>query len=334
MRITSKPASCDAAIAGCSVAWSKDGGVQLIEGSNGTVYKWQRWTGSYAGTAHCTPAPDSDGDGYGDSDDAFPNDPGENSDSDGDGIGDNSDFAPNDPSNGKDGSAPPPPPPPPGTCGGAGQPPCTPPGDESDNVSSGGRDCESEPRSSGDGIAAQIAFQTWKTRCEAEAVRAKLGELNSKAAAGNGYLADIAGKLGQPGGVSVGIYGGGGTDMDATNGKLDTIIQKLTDFFGIGDNTAESLGGSPPAGEAADVDGLFQTEDYNDILAGGGDSSGFGFMNAVCPLLDLPVYEFRGEPVDAPWESICTALQILAGMILLAGHVQWAYIVAGIGNRG
>ncbi len=44
------------------------------------------------------PEPDSDGDGVGDSLDAFPNDPNETTDTDGDGVGDNSDAFPNNPS--------------------------------------------------------------------------------------------------------------------------------------------------------------------------------------------------------------------------------------------
>ena len=39
---------------------------------------------------------DTDGDGYSDQNDAFPNDPNEWEDTDGDGVGDNSDWAPND----------------------------------------------------------------------------------------------------------------------------------------------------------------------------------------------------------------------------------------------
>jgi hypothetical protein len=45
---------------------------------------------------------DSDGDGYKDNDDAFPDDPTEWSDLDGDGVGDNSDFNPYDSSETKD----------------------------------------------------------------------------------------------------------------------------------------------------------------------------------------------------------------------------------------
>ena len=45
---------------------------------------------------------DSDNDGVGDNADEFPNDPSETSDSDGDGVGDNSDWAPNDPTESAD----------------------------------------------------------------------------------------------------------------------------------------------------------------------------------------------------------------------------------------
>ena len=49
-----------------------------------------------------TPAPDSDGDGVPDDEDAFPNDPNETVDSDGDGVGDNGDAFPNDPNESTD----------------------------------------------------------------------------------------------------------------------------------------------------------------------------------------------------------------------------------------
>jgi hypothetical protein len=119
------------------------------------------------------PIIDTDGDGTPDVDDAFPNDSGETTDSDGDGIGDNADVAPNDPNNGQDGSQPPAPPPDPGDCGGAGQPPCERPGDESDNVSTGGGTCDAPPACSGDGIQCNQLFQQWKMRCAAEGLLAQ-----------------------------------------------------------------------------------------------------------------------------------------------------------------
>ena len=72
-------------------------------------------------------------------------------DSDGDGVPNDRDTAPNDPLNGKDTT-----------------------GTESDNVSSGGGSCSSPPVSAGDGIAAQIAYQTWATRCAVEALKAQV----------------------------------------------------------------------------------------------------------------------------------------------------------------
>lgn len=110
------------------------------------------------------PPADGDHDGHSDANDAFPSDPGEWSDGDGDGVGDNGDFAPNDPSNGGDGSGTPPP-----DNDGDGEPDYPGPGNESDNVSTGGGSCDNPPQSSGDGILAQIAYQTWATRCAVEA---------------------------------------------------------------------------------------------------------------------------------------------------------------------
>lgn len=98
------------------------------------------------------PQPDGDGDGVIDSEDAFPNDPNEWADSDGDGIGDNADIAPNDPTNGGD----------------DGQ------GHEGDNEASGGGTCDQPPACKGDGIGCNTNFQTWKTRCAAEGLGAKV----------------------------------------------------------------------------------------------------------------------------------------------------------------
>ena len=83
-------------------------------------------------------------------------------DSDGDGVPNDRDTAPNDPLNGKDTT-----------------------GTESDNVSSGGGSCASPPVSSGDGIASQIAYQTWATRCAVEALKAQVVANNASGGALN-----------------------------------------------------------------------------------------------------------------------------------------------------
>ena len=68
----------------------------LASGNNGDI--WARTVIVISEIADV----DTDGDGFTDSEDAFPNDPNEWADSDGDGIGDNSDWAPNDPTESAD----------------------------------------------------------------------------------------------------------------------------------------------------------------------------------------------------------------------------------------
>lgn len=91
--------------------------------------------------------PDSDGDGTSDGNDSAPNNPGQGGGGDENGEG-----------QAEDGS---------GTCGGDGQPACGSPGTGSGNgnTSGGGHDCNTPPSSTGDAILAQIAYQTWATRC-------------------------------------------------------------------------------------------------------------------------------------------------------------------------
>lgn len=83
-------------------------------------------------------------------------------DSDGDGTSDGNDPAPHNPGIGGQGDDGPSPTDDGGLCGRPGQPEC---GPASPNRSGGGGDCSTPPTSEGDAILAQIAYQTWATRC-------------------------------------------------------------------------------------------------------------------------------------------------------------------------
>lgn len=92
------------------------------------------------------------------------------SDSDGDGTSDGFDSSPNNPGSGGGGGADGESQPEDGQCGRPGQPECGTPGSGSGNgnTSGGGGSCSSPPSSTGDPILAQIAYQTWATRCAVE----------------------------------------------------------------------------------------------------------------------------------------------------------------------
>lgn len=92
------------------------------------------------------PEDDADNDGTPDDEDAFPNDPSEDTDTDGDGVGDNADTAPEDETNGDDDGS----------------------GDETDNSAAGGGTCAAPPSCTGDGIACASLHQQWQTRCAIE----------------------------------------------------------------------------------------------------------------------------------------------------------------------
>lgn len=109
-------------------------------------------------------------------------------DSDGDGTSDDFDSAPNNP--GRGGSGPDgEPTQEDGDCGGIGQPECGAPGAGSGNgnTSGGGGDCNTPPSSTGDPILAQIAFQTWATRCAVEGI-ANAGPGSGSGDGGEGAL--------------------------------------------------------------------------------------------------------------------------------------------------
>lgn len=234
-------------------------------------------TTTSGGIVVCRPT-DTDEDGIPDNQDDFPNDPDETVDSDEDGIGDNADHKPDDPTDGKDEDE-------------EG-------GDEGDNVSHGGGNCATRPESSGDGILAQIAYQTWATRCAIERAQATDGSLK---VSGNGT------------GGAIAVAGGGGTDL------------------GMGDATAEDLGNPGNGGEHPGVDSLFEDSDLSATIAAGPSETGLG-LSRTCPLLVLPNLELSFGSVTMPWANMCSWLDMLAGLIVLAGTIQWAFILGKIGT--
>lgn len=148
---------------GCAYSCSGMSMLVTIDGQLLTVCagQWQTSGGATCSAGEpppLTPVVDTDGDGISDENDLSPNNPGES----GDGSGQDVSRA----------------------CGGPGQPECLPDGSNEGsgrgNTSGGGGDCNTPPRSSGDAILAQIAFQTWATRC------AVLGTANQGSGTGTG----------------------------------------------------------------------------------------------------------------------------------------------------
>lgn len=115
-----------------------------VDGSVSNV--WSASGATCTTTDNPAPRVDTDGDGTPDDEDAFPNDPNEDTDTDGDGVGDNTDPNPTDPTDGADDGS----------------------GDESDNIASGGGTCAAAPTCSGDGIQCAQLYQQWRIRCASE----------------------------------------------------------------------------------------------------------------------------------------------------------------------
>lgn len=198
---------------GCAYSCSGFSMLVTIDGQLRTVCAGP-WTTS--GTATCSvgelPAPidavtDSDGDGTSDEYDLSPNNPGES----GDGSGQDVSRA----------------------CGGPGQPECLPDGSNEGsgrgNTSGGGGDCNTPPRSSGDAILAQIAFQTWATRCAIE------GTANSGAGTGSGSGDGGEGVLDQLRAEAAGLDQSlGDGDAEAAWIEGPTMLDLDTGGLGIG----------------------------------------------------------------------------------------------------
>lgn len=205
-------------------------------------------------------------------------------DADGDGIPNDTDSAPSDPSNGEDTTS-----------------------DESDNTSTGGGSCLSPPQSSGEPITAQIAFQTWATRCAVEALPGKLN------ISGTGtYDAAMAASAASTASSSSSTA----ANTAAANSKLDGI-KTGTDNL-IGANSFGDVEAGIP-GEGVGPEDAFGDPTSDTGISDGFDDSGFLSAPRECP--DLPTLEINGGEIDldAKFENFCTFMEIGGMFVYLFG---------------
>lgn len=255
------------------------------------------WTPSGAtcstDTEQTTPPPDSDDDGVSDANDDFPTNPNETNDNDGDGTGDNADVDDDDATNDDDDGT----------------------GNETDNAASGGGDCVAAPQCTGDGIQCNQLYQQWKMRCNLEGNKISEGGscVAPYACSGDPVL---CAQLNEARLARCSLER---DDVGAGTGPDYSLPDKAV---GTGDD------GTDPH---PDVDGLFESETLANLVEEGGDDTGFGLPRS-CPMATWPTLTFRGSAVTMPWGNVCDALQIIAALMLIAGHIQWAYIVGRIGS--
>lgn len=175
------------------------------------------------------------------------------------------------------------------------------------NESGGGATCVDPPISTGDPILAQIATQTWKTRCAIEGRKVEGGEcLNGAPVAFNCSGDQIACKQAL-------------LQMQAKcrDEKNDANGDGINDGLQI---EADSLDANE--GEGADEGDVFKDEGDGDD-GGGFDLSGFGYGSA-CP--EPP--EFYGVPLD--WAAMCNIFQLVGGMVVAMGMWHGFQIVSGV----
>lgn len=268
-----KPDACRASDA-CSVTWTQSGAPYGVVGSDGVLRMYQQWAGVVAAGAHCTFVADSDGDGWSDNEDAFPNDPGEHFDGDNDGIGDTGDDPdPTDPTNNEDDGT----------------------GDETDNTSVGGGNCETPPESDGDAIAAQIAYQTWATRCEVAKLTAQ-----------------------QQGNNGEGPGGGSNIETNALLDGIDTWLESIAQW--IDPSQAPTDDGDPGAtGESA-----WGTEDGDPSF----DTSGLG-LTRTCP--EPPTITLAGMTATIDTSALCDLGSVVAALVYMMTLAHCAWIFADRG---
>lgn len=233
---------------------------------------------------------DEDGDGIPNNTDTTPMQPGTTTtDTDGDGVPDSEDIAPNDPTNGDGTTA-----------------------SKADNVSTGGGSCDAPPVSTGDQIAAQIAYQTWATRCAVE------------------RLKNVTVAQGESGGTTgSGLTTGQASDLAAVksntaagNGKLDSIIgntgatASAVAALQLEDTSTPGAGrgddGQPASGAAA---GHGEETEYG---AGGLDQTGMG-LGSTCPV--MPAIDVGGYTITPDTGLMCDFLTACGALVFLFASI-------------
>ena len=252
---------------------------------------------------------DTDSDGVADSFDAFPTDPTENADSDSDGVGNNNDIADDSATNGKDAGT----------------------GNETDNTSTQGGTCNNQPVSTGDAITAQIAYQTWATRCATEK---SLDELKKQTATVTGDISNCAAAFSCVGNNAqcATAYASRVTicpNQAATINKLEEIRQAIA---------AQGVNTGGTSSIQFDATGLSQSLGTEGLTGNGTTNSettleefdSSGFLGGVGQCLQLPTLTVMGTTIDiGSFPHICEFFQAGAALILLAGAVSAFKVLAG-----
>jgi hypothetical protein len=228
-------------------------------------------------------------------------------DADGDGIPNDRDTAPTDPTNGKDTT-----------------------GTESDNVSSGGGNCNDPPHSSGDGIAAQVAYQTWATRCAVDRLR---DQVVANDVSGNALNPADQAKLSAIQ-ASTSLMT---SKQDITNSKLDTVAANAGAAAVASNSTTaavtdlkDKLTGTTTAPSPGDGAGssLESSGRGGQIVVGGDslDTSGFATTGSCPTVPDINVF---GRTIHFDLGQLCAVLQAASFLVVLSATLLSLRILGG-----
>ncbi len=288
-----------------------------VDATDPKGYVYMPGGGVCESTSENEPKIDTDGDGIPDDEDAFPNDPNESKDTDGDGIGDSADIAPEDPTNGEDDGE----------------------GNEKDNTSSGGGDCRFPPQCTGDGIACNTLFQTWKTRCAVEAqggaISGNPGDCRSSYscdgnATGCAQLAVQRAQLCQSPGTDNGgeaTVGGGGSCSQPYVCSGDAIGCAQLRQAWLADCRVKSLfdgnGDDDMGTDLSPGDFIGVSETVGDGVL---DASGW-LSGRSCPALTDPAFAGLGNSVSTGVTALCNGVSALAVFVLVLAYLHASWII-------